>query len=69
MSKIKVTLNGEEFSFFANKSVFDLVEYLDLDITKIAIERNLHIVNSDDFKDEQLQEGDKIEIVSFIGGG
>ena len=44
MSKIKITLNGEDYYIKENQSISNLVEELDLDIAKIAIERNLEIV-------------------------
>ena len=34
-----------------------------------AIEKNLKIINKEDYSTELLQEGDSIEIVGFVGGG
>jgi thiamine biosynthesis protein ThiS len=69
MSKIKITLNGENYLTQDNQAISDLVKELDLDISKIAIERNLEIILADNFVNTPVQENDKIEIVSFIGGG
>ena len=69
MSKIKIILNGEDYLVQENCSVSDLIKELDLDINKIAIERNLEIVLVEDFFKTTINSGDKIEIVSFIGGG
>lgn len=69
MSKIKITLNGEEYHIKENQSISDLVRELDLDVTKIAIERNLEIIANDNFSNTPILENDRIEIVSFIGGG
>ena len=69
MSKIKITLNGEDYYIKENQSISNLVEELDLDIAKIAIERNLEIVLNNNFSKIQIKQNDKIEIVSFIGGG
>ena len=69
MSKIKITLNGEEFNLDKEKTVFDLVSELNLDLKKIAVEQNYQIVQVDNFSDLKINEGDKIEIVHFIGGG
>ena len=69
MSKIKIILNGEDYLIKENSSINDLISELNLDISKIAIERNLEIVLAEDFKEIEINLGDKIEIVSFIGGG
>ncbi len=69
MSKIKITLNGEEFNFDRDKTIFDLANQLSLDLKKIAIEHNYQIALIDNFADLKINEGDKIEIVHFIGGG
>jgi len=69
MSKIKITLNGEEFNLDRDKTVFDLVNELNLDLKKIAVEHNYQIALIDNFVDLKINEGDKIEIVHFIGGG
>lgn len=69
MQQIKVTLNGEEKEIRKDITIFDLVQDLELDIKKIAVEKDLEIVNPDEFKKVILDEGSRIEIVHFIGGG
>lgn len=69
MTKIVIILNGEEKTIEKGTKINDLIKNLDLDITKIAIERNLEIVQIDDFAKITLEEQDQIEIVHFIGGG
>ena len=66
---IKIILNGEEKNIEANLTISDLVSDLNLDIEKIAIEKNLEIVHNNAFSLTNIYDGDKIEIVSFIGGG
>ena len=69
MSKIKITLNGEEREINSGLTIKDLVEELELDLEKIAVEKDLEIVNIDEFTQIIIDEGSKIEIVHFIGGG
>ncbi len=69
MKKIKIILNGEEKEIKEASTIFDLVKDLDLDIKKIAVEKDLQIVNPDGFQKVILDEGSRIEIVHFIGGG
>lgn len=69
MSRIKITLNGEIKEISANITILSLIKELELDLDKVAIEKNLEIVESSSFEKEAINEGDQIEIVHFIGGG
>lgn len=69
MSEIKITLNGEEKKLSRKMTVADLVAELELDVKKIAIEKDLEIVNPNNFSEVMIDEGVRIEIVHFIGGG
>jgi thiamine biosynthesis protein ThiS len=69
MSKIKILLNGEEKFLEQKISVAQLIADLELDVKKIAVEKDLEIVNPDQFLEVMLDEGSQIEIVHFIGGG
>jgi thiamine biosynthesis protein ThiS len=66
---MRLTVNGEERSFEAIGVVADLVASLGLDARKVAVERNLEIVPRSAYGATALAEGDRIEIVHFIGGG
>ena len=50
-------------------TVAALVERLGLDVRKVAVERNLEIVPRSLYLATSLSDGDRIEIVHFIGGG
>ena len=69
MSKIKILLNGEEKFLEQKISVAQLIADLELDVKKIAVEKDLEIVNPDQFLEVMLDEGSRIEIVHFMGGG
>jgi sulfur carrier protein len=66
---MKLWVNGEERSLEAVADVAALVETLGLDGRKVAVERNLQIVPRSTYGSTALIEGDRIEIVHFIGGG
>lgn len=66
---ISFYLNGDESSIEDNTSISDLLNKLSLDKTKIAIEKDLIILDENDYKNIFIENGSKIEIVSFIGGG
>jgi thiamine biosynthesis protein ThiS len=69
MSTMTLTVNGEPRSFQALASIAALVAELGLDGRKVAVERNLEIVPRSAYGKTALADGDRIEIVHFIGGG
>lgn len=66
---MKLIINGQERSFEVGINVSQLIEQLNIKSEKVAIERNLEIVPRANYSETQLSDGDKIEIVQFIGGG
>jgi sulfur carrier protein len=66
---VRLTVNGEERRVDGIAVVADLVTSLGLDPRKVAVERNLEIVPRSTYTRTALAEGDRIEIVHFIGGG
>ena len=66
---MKIFLNGEEKILSGQMSVSELVAELELDVKKIAVEKDLEIVNPAQFSAVLIDEGSRIEIVHFIGGG
>ncbi len=66
---VEITLNGETKRLDAPTSVRGLLEGLGLDPAKIAVERNLEIVPRSTYADVAVANGDRLEIVHFIGGG
>jgi thiamine biosynthesis protein ThiS len=69
MSKVKIILNGEEKFLDQGITIEKLIFDLELDVKKIAVEKDLEIVNPQQFSEVILDEGARIEIVHFIGGG
>lgn len=66
---LQLTLNGETRAFSDVADVAALVSALGLDTRKVAVERNLTIVPRSAYAATSLVDGDRIEIVHFIGGG
>ena len=66
---MEITLNGETRRIEAPVNVRGLLEQLGLDPAKIAVERNLEIVPRSTYGQVALTDGDRLEIVHFIGGG
>ena len=66
---LSLSLNGEKRQFDGPLTVAGLVAALGLDAKKIAVERNLAIVPRSTYAEVALADGDRLEIVHFIGGG
>jgi sulfur carrier protein len=66
---MQLVINGETRSFAGLADVAALVSALGLDTRKVAVERNLEIVPRSRYAATPIAEGDRIEIVHFIGGG
>lgn len=64
-----ITINGEEKRFEGPLNVDGLLKALALEPRKIAVERNLEIVPKSLYAETALANGDRIEIVQFVGGG
>lgn len=64
-----LTINGETHQLNTPIKLSELLVKLELDGTKVAIERNLEIVPKSTYETQELSDGDKLEIVHFIGGG
>lgn len=65
---MRIEVNGEVLEVEAG-TILALVEELGLDIRKVAVERNLEIVPRTLHGATALVEGDRIELVQFVGGG
>jgi thiamine biosynthesis protein ThiS len=66
---MRLLLNGEDRDIADIVSIADLVSALGLDARKVAVERNLEIAPRSTYGATALADGDRIEIVTFIGGG
>ncbi len=66
---MRVTINGEEKDFDGAVSVRSLLRAVGLDPAKVAVERNLEIVPRSQYAEISVEDGDRLEVVHFIGGG
>lgn len=65
----QILLNGDPHEIESGCTVAALLRTLDLDAAKVAVERNLEIVTRSAFAETVLADGDRLEIVHFVGGG
>ena len=66
---VTITVNGEHKRVAAGLSLADLASQLGLVPEKVAVERNLEVVPRSTLAQVQVEDGDEIEIVHFVGGG
>jgi thiamine biosynthesis protein ThiS len=66
---VQIQVNGERRDCLFGSTVGDLLRELDIKTERVAVELNLEILDRKDFDRRGLKEGDRVEILSFIGGG
>jgi thiamine biosynthesis protein ThiS len=66
---ICVTVNGEPRPVRGGSSVAAMLEAIGLDPRKVAVERNLEVVPRSTLGEVGVNDGDRFEIVHFVGGG
>lgn len=66
---MQLTINGEQRTFPDDLTVAALVDHLAMKADRVAIELNYDIAPRASWLTIQLRDGDKLEIVQFVGGG
>ena len=66
---MQIQVNGEPKHTATGATVGDLLADLDVRGDRVAVELNLEILDRGEFATRALQDGDRVEIISFIGGG
>lgn len=69
MSAISITVNGEPRDVPAGLTLEGLLMELSLQPRKVAVERNLEIAPRSAYGQIEIEAGDRLEIVHFVGGG
>lgn len=62
-------VNGENYQSDTGLTIGQLLNQLDLQAGRVVLELNQNILNNTDNLNTELQEGDKLEIIQFVGGG
>jgi thiamine biosynthesis protein ThiS len=66
---LRIEVNGEPRDVLASTTIGELVSALSLAPERLAIELNKEVVRRADWRQVVLKEGDRLEIVHFVGGG
>jgi sulfur carrier protein len=67
--RVRIKLNGETKDLVEGTTLLGLVEELSLAPERLAVELNREVVRRADWPSAVLSEGDRVEIVHFVGGG
>ncbi len=65
---MQITINGEQRSL-EQQTVLQLLQSLEIDPRRVAVELNMEILPKTEYETAPLADGDRIEIVHFVGGG
>ena len=66
---MRIMINGEARELADGLTVAGMLQTLGIDTRKVAVERNLEIVPKSTFSSTVIEDGDRLEVVHFIGGG
>jgi len=66
---MNILLNGEKRELPEGITILGLLEFLNIQHQRVAVERNEVIVKKDHYGETVIAEGDSLEVVSFMGGG
>ena len=68
-ARLQVVLNGRSREVAPGTTIAGLLQKLSLPGTRVAVERNGEIVRKPVYESTDLADGDRLEIVTFVGGG
>jgi sulfur carrier protein len=66
---MRLQINGDEKQFADVLTLADLIGHLGMKADRVAVELNREIVSRAQWAETSLHDGDKLEIVHFVGGG
>ncbi|HKY22364.1 MAG TPA: sulfur carrier protein ThiS [Vicinamibacterales bacterium] len=66
---MKIVLNGDPREVAGPLTLTALLAELNVDPRRVAVEHNLNVVKRANYDSTEIQEGDQVEIVNFVGGG
>lgn len=66
---MNLLINGKETSYTSPLTLAGLIEQMGMKADRVAVELNRNIVPRDQWTNTNLADGDRLEIVHFVGGG
>ena len=66
---MQIVLNGKKFTINEKDTINILLKKIDIKSSKVAIEVNKVVIPKEKYRDFKFKKNDKVEVVTFIGGG
>ncbi|MEK6681883.1 MAG: sulfur carrier protein ThiS [Nitrospirota bacterium] len=66
---MQMIINGKNKTISNNTTLAALLNELNIDAQRVAVELNMNIVENGEYAQRVLKDGDTLEIISFVGGG
>jgi thiamine biosynthesis protein ThiS len=66
---LHITLNGDPVELAGPLTVIELLSRFEIDPRRVAVEHNLQVLKRAAYVDTVVHDGDRVEIVNFVGGG
>ena len=66
---MEIIINGEKREFDDNMTILDILKYLKIENKAMAVAVNMEIVKKDKWNEFIPKNGDKLEVLHFVGGG
>lgn len=66
---MRITVNGEEREIKEGTTIKELVEILGIKVPNFAVAVGMDVIPKSEYGTYELKDGDKVEIVTFVGGG
>ena len=66
---MNIIVNGEELNIAENSTISQLLKKLEISDKVMAVAINMEIVKKESWNSHKIKEGDKLELLHFVGGG
>jgi sulfur carrier protein len=66
---MQIIVNGKKYKIKENQNILMLLKKLGFKMSKVAVEINQDLIPRETYESVILKKGDKVEIVTFLGGG
>ncbi|MGC2235463.1 MAG: sulfur carrier protein ThiS [Pyrinomonadaceae bacterium] len=66
---MNILINGEDREISSEVNLTELLKTLSLPTERVAVELNKEVVRKKDWENIKIAEGDKLEVIHFVGGG
>jgi thiamine biosynthesis protein ThiS len=66
---LQILLNGDPVEVAGPLTVIELLSRFEIDPRRVAVEHNLNVLKRAAYADTIVRDGDRVEVVNFVGGG